>query len=982
MNAPILHARLRIPKVKAIRRPRLDDLLDGAWSHRLTMVLAPAGSGKTTAVAELALRSTQGIGWFAATGCDGSVASFVGYVNSSLNNADDRVPLSCTTIDEIANALEQLDGQIGLVIDDVHTLFGTPAERSLEELIDRVPEQCRIILTGRREPGFDLSRLRLAGQVLAVGADELRFRSWEAEQLFRELYETWLRPDDIARLSHRVEGWAAGLQLFHLAARNMPPAEQRRLIERLNGQARLVRDYLAANVLEPIASELRAFLIDTCVLGVVTPALADELRQSTGSGELLRELAQGHLFTVAVDDDTYRYHEVLRAQLEVLLHERDGPREAAQRYSRAAPLLERDGFIYDALRCYAHAGDWEAVRRIASPASGELPPARSHWVAELPPSIVADDPWLLLARARAEVSGGQFRAAVATFQQAELRAVGGELAEACRAQRALLVSWLDPAAHPPDGWPQIVRQGVRRNPLEAAEALEATSKPLAIVAAAVLRLAAGDGEDAIAVLSVALRNETMNEGTFSIGLVALALARLIVGGDDRQGALDEAEALAETAGMGWAARLARAGLALTARATGADEARRVSDLCIADGDPWGAGFAALLGGLGAARSGADGSDMLRRAAASFRGLEAFVFENIATAVLAHTTGSPSSEQLIPDEAVALFVGTSRHAAGVGPAGAVEQANDAGERAGAPLRVNGSTDSPLLAAPAISPVDRRPAVRSSVAGPPPTRLVGAPAPPPLQPPVLSSASVAIADAPPPPLEVRCLGSFQVLVNGEPLPLHALRPRARALLRLLAINVGSSIHRESLVEALWPEGDADTGVHNLQVAVSAVRKTLADAGVSKDLGVVRHGEAYRLALHRLDASDHVRFLDAVKRAKAALSRGDETTAFNEATKALHEYGGELLHEDGPAEWVVSARSRAATQHEAAAVIVAKSLIARGEFAEAIELCESVIHERPFADEVWRLLVQSQRERGDLAAAAQAQSRYDKMLAGLNS
>jgi DNA-binding SARP family transcriptional activator len=964
VDAPIVNARLRIPKVKAIRRQRVDDLLDHAWQHRLTMVLAPAGSGKTTAIAELAMRAAHTVGWLAATGCDGSSANFVKYINNAMHAADERIEVGATTVDDVARSLEPFPELIGLIIDDVHALSGTPAERSLAELIDRLPEQCRIVLAGRREPAFDISRLRLAGQVFTVGSDELRFRSWEAEQLFRDLYETWLRPDDIARLSHRLDGWAAGLQLFHLAARNLQPGEQRRLIDRLSGQARLVRDYLAANVLEPIAAELRSFLIDTCVLGVVTPDLADELRGATGSAEHLRELAQGHLFTVAVDDETYRYHEVLRAQLEVLLHERDGPRRAAERYRAAAAMLHRDGFIYDALRCYAHAADWEAIRQIASPA-GELPPSPSRWISELPSSIVADDPWLLLARAGAELAGGQHRAAAATYVQAETRSIGSELADECRFRRSQLMAWTDPSSRSSAGWSGVTRAGSRRDPLGAAAQLDDAGSPLALIAASVLRLFGGEPAEASAALSAALREQSMDEGTFSVGLVALALAQLLTGAGDREMALDEAEMRAERAGAGWAARLARAGLALTSRPLGIEEAARVADLCLGDGDRWGEGFAALFGGLGSLRRGLDAGQLLARAAATFEVLDAPVLQRVVIAAANfHRLSAPrpthaERDRGIGDEATARQLLEMFMSGGCSRPGL--HGRDANVRAGTR---DAADDAPHVAP---QPIGRPPVLPPQYASlQPPTPIVHQPA---------TSGTAAVR-----PIEVRCFGAFELLVNGVEVPLTALRPRARTLLRLLAINVGSSIHREALVEALWPESDVDTGVHNLQVAVSAVRKTLAEAGIGDNLGVVRHGEAYRLALPRLDACDHARFLEDVKRARTALARGDEKAAYAAATRALADYRGELLSEDGPAEWVLAARSRAATQREAVAVIAAKAMIAQSSWSDAVELCETILHERPYADEIWRLLVQAQRERGDRAAAAQAQTRYDKMLEAL--
>ena len=94
-------------------------------------------------------------------------------------------------------------------------------------------------------------------------------------------------------------------------------------------------------------------------------------------------------------------------------------------------------------------------------------------------------------------------------------------------------------------------------------------------------------------------------------------------------------------------------------------------------------------------------------------------------------------------------------------------------------------------------------------------------------------------------LRTLGGFEVVLNGKPVAWPPLRPRARALLLLLAIHQGKDLHRERLIDALWPDAPADAGPHRLQVAASNVRQSLAAVGLG-DQAVQRNGDAYRLVL----------------------------------------------------------------------------------------------------------------------------------------
>ncbi len=940
-------SRLGVPRIKAISRVRVNDILDQIWNHHVTVLLAPAGSGKTTALADFAGRSARPVAWITCSGIDDSSDGFVAHLDAAMRDAlREALPdLEETSagIDATLAALQRLPDGAAIVVDDVHTLAGTPAEAALGQFVTGAPDSLRIVLGSRRELDVDLNSIRLMGQLLVVGPEELRFRSWEAEQLFRDLYETWLRPDDIARLSRRVDGWAAGLQMFHLAARGLSPPDQRLLIDRLNGRARIVREYLAANVMEPLSSELRSFLIDTCVVGVITPAFADELRGQIGSEHHLRELASRQMFTMAVDDeDTYRYHEVLRTQLESLLLERDGEDLTALRYRTAGALLEARGLHHDALRCFARAGDWGSVRRLANPSVEQLQSPNMAWISDVPASIVADDPWLLLARARASRVAGRWTVANESITAAESKGVGADFADRCRRERAQIAAWLDQLTPVTDEWIRIARAGCRRDPLGAAALLESGTTPESWVVAATLRIIGGDARGAERAAARAISADEL--GPFGIGaaLTVTAIIRLLVGAPGAERSLDEAETYAERAGCGWVARIARSSLALTNRPGGVDEADRVHEQCVADGDPWGAAISSLLGGLGATRQGQPAAGLLERADAGFAALDAGAarsFCAVVTTIQTHTeddlasaTGRPSTSLAMAD-IVSTFV----------------------RQPGRPAEV--VDDHALSTADGD---DSARVVHDAVSGAAPQTAV---------PPAAAETRQ---------LSVRCFGQFELFVHGARVNLDGLRPRARALLKLLALQTDRGVHRETIIDALWPECETEAGIHNVQVAASSVRKVLAGAGVDDRFGIQRQGEAYRLVLPESGACDVVAFRDRAQQAKAAQSRGDDDGALHAARRALAIYRGELLVEDGPLDWIVAQRSWASALREAMTAIVAAGHLRRGDFRDAIDACEATIIERPYADELWRLLVIAHRERGDAAAAGRAQSRYEHVLA----
>ena len=123
-----------------------------------------------------------------------------------------------------STALEQgLPDRTLLVIDDLHTLESTDAEHALERFIELAPSTLTIVAASRVWPDMNVPRFKVAGELLEIGVDDLRFRSWEVEQLYRDFYGQPLPPEELATLTRRTEGWAAGLQLFHLATQGKPP---------------------------------------------------------------------------------------------------------------------------------------------------------------------------------------------------------------------------------------------------------------------------------------------------------------------------------------------------------------------------------------------------------------------------------------------------------------------------------------------------------------------------------------------------------------------------------------------------------------------------------------------------------------------------------------------------------------------------------------------------------------------------------------
>ena len=256
-----LSAKFAPPAPAGLARGRLLDLA----AHRVVLVLAPAGHGKTTLLGQIASRFPGTVVWYRIDAADRDPAELAGRIGRALGKAG--LAGDCRSFDDVAAALDAAGRDLLLVFDDFHAVAGSAAEHGLARMIALAPPTLRVVLGARRVVGLDVPALRVYGAVHVVDADDLRFRSWEVERLFREIYHQPLPPEDAATLSQRTGGWAAGLAMFHLLTEGRPPAQRRRALADLSRGSRLVRSYLVREVLGDLPAELREFLRRTSAPG-------------------------------------------------------------------------------------------------------------------------------------------------------------------------------------------------------------------------------------------------------------------------------------------------------------------------------------------------------------------------------------------------------------------------------------------------------------------------------------------------------------------------------------------------------------------------------------------------------------------------------------------------------------------------------------------------------------------------------------------
>ncbi|MEU0965547.1 LuxR C-terminal-related transcriptional regulator [Streptomyces sp. NPDC005917] len=348
---------------------------------RVTTVSAPAGSGKTvllrswireTGLAEHAAsvsiqREDQDPQRFWIAVCDA--------LRATAGGADLVRPLTeapeldgWTIVERLLEDLAPLEDRIWLVIDDLHELRSAEAQRQLELLVMRAPEQVRFVLSTRRDLRLGLHRLRLEAQLTEIRVDGLRFSLDEARALF-DGAGVELSGAALARLHERTEGWAAGLRLAALSLAGHPDPEG--FAAGFAGSERTVADYLLAEVMERQSEEVRRLLLRTSVLERVNGELADLLTGGSGAERILQDLEQAGAFVVSLDArrSWFRYHTMFADLLQLELR-RTAPDEVTAVHRTAARWYAEHGCPMEAIRHAQAAGDWDPAARLLS----------DHWI--------------------------------------------------------------------------------------------------------------------------------------------------------------------------------------------------------------------------------------------------------------------------------------------------------------------------------------------------------------------------------------------------------------------------------------------------------------------------------------------------------------------------------------------------------------------------------------------------------------------------
>ncbi len=425
MNDALLQTKLHIPPLRPnlVSRPRLTERLDQGLQQgtKLTLISAPAGFGKSTLIISWIQQAGLPVAWLSLDTGDNDPTRFWSYVFESFKRvqpelAEDALaalgspqpPSIEALLTGLINRATTLANEVILVLEDYYLIDNPSIHEAVTFLLEHLPPQLRLWISGRSDPPLPLARLRGQGQLSEIRELDLRFTTAEAITFFQQMVGLQLSSEHVAILNARTEGWIVGLQLAGLALQGREDTSE--FIKAFAGDHSYVINYLTDEVFDRQSEGVQAFLLQTSILNHLHGPLCDAIisgaaRDQGSSQDTLEYLTNHNLFLIPLDDrrQWYRYHHLFADLLHYRL-KRSFPAQAPDLHRLASEWYASNNLIPEAIHHALAAEDFNAAADLIDSNTNSMigrgeTKSVQRWIESLPELVVRQRPRLCIALA-------------------------------------------------------------------------------------------------------------------------------------------------------------------------------------------------------------------------------------------------------------------------------------------------------------------------------------------------------------------------------------------------------------------------------------------------------------------------------------------------------------------------------------------------------------------------------------------------------
>ncbi len=425
-----------------LERKRLNDLLKAISHKKLALVIAGAGYGKSTLVAQAITDMAVDTVWYNLDASDQDLAVFMACIlsgiqkhrsdfgkalwtklSSPLASKNSREKLLLAFLMEIE---QHIANPMMIILDDYYLVQESPEiAGAMEFLLARLPSNVHFILISRMAPPLRISRYRAMLDIIELSEKDLSFRLDEIEALYRELLEINISPANIQTLQRKTDGWAAALLLFFNAFKGISTQASHEELFDIGKSRKLIFKYLEENVFENLSDEIQRFMIRSSILACLDPGMCNEIFRMQNAQTILDDLCENHLLTFPIGSagECYQYHHLLQEFLQNRLIKQYGRKEIDRHHLDIGKTMEHMGDLAGALHHFIAGEHFGEVSRMLAGLvlldfkNIPIPFFKSAFD-KIPYELIHQNARLLHIRAKLMSVSGNLRLAISDFKTA------------------------------------------------------------------------------------------------------------------------------------------------------------------------------------------------------------------------------------------------------------------------------------------------------------------------------------------------------------------------------------------------------------------------------------------------------------------------------------------------------------------------------------------------------------------------------------